>query len=122
MLVKRGMMQNKLIIGLTGGSGCGKSVVAKAATDLGFKHIDTDKLGHKVLLRPNKTYYQLIKEFGEEILDENKNIDRKKLGNIVFSNQDKLKILNKITHPAITSMIKEMLCDYTIIDGAVFKS
>ena len=119
MLVKHGMMQNKLIIGLTGGSGCGKSVVAKAATDLGFKHIDTDKLGHKVLLKPNEAYYQLIKEFGEEILDENKNIDRKKLSKIVFSNQDKLKILNKITHPAITSMTKDMLSDYTIIDGAV---
>lgn len=119
MLVKHGMMRNKFIIGLTGGSGCGKSVVAKAATDLGFKHIDTDELGHNVLLKPNEAYYKLVEEFGEEILNGNGVIDRKKLGNIVFSNSKKLEILNNITHPAITEVVKDMLEDLTIIDGAV---
>ncbi|MEE1043535.1 MAG: dephospho-CoA kinase, partial [Clostridia bacterium] len=51
------MKQNKLIIGLTGGSGCGKSVVSKAASDLGFIHIDTDKIGHNILLKPSDVYY-----------------------------------------------------------------
>lgn len=119
MLVKLGMMQNKLIIGLTGGSGCGKSIVAKAAVDLGFKHIDADILGHKVILKPNEAYYKLINEFGEEILDENRVIDRKKLGKIVFADSEKLKMLNKIVHPAIINMTKNLLADFTIIDGAV---
>ncbi len=113
------MMQNKFIIGLTGGSGSGKSIVAKAAVDLGFKHIDTDVLGHEVILKPNEAYYQLIKEFGEEILDDKKAIDRKKLGKIVFSDSEKLKLLSSITHPAIIKKTKEMLSELTIIDGAV---
>ncbi len=113
------MKQNKLIIGLTGGSGCGKSVVAKAATDLGFTHIDTDKLGHNIILKPNKPYYDLIKQFGEEILSETGEIDRKKLGEIVFSDLEKLNLLNSITHPAITEKVIGMLKEYSIIDGAV---
>lgn len=113
------MKQNKLIIGLTGGSGCGKSVVAKAAADLGFVHIDTDKLGHEIILKPNKAYYELIDEFGEEILDDNTEINRKKLGQIVFSDMQKLKKLSSITHPAIADKTKEMLSEYSIIDGAV---
>lgn len=113
------MKQNKLIIGLTGGSGCGKSVVAKAAADLGFVHIDTDKLGHEIILKPNKAYYKLIDEFGEEILDDNTEINRKKLGQIVFSDMQKLKKLSSITHPAIADKTKQMLGEYSIIDGAV---
>lgn len=113
------MKQNKFTIGLTGGSGCGKSIVAKAAVDLGFVHIDTDKLGHEVILKPNKAYYEIIKEFGNGILDENDVINRKKLGKIVFSNPDKLVALNKITHPAIIEKTKELMGDFTIIDGAV---
>lgn len=113
------MKQNKLIIGLTGGSGCGKSVVAKAATDLGFLHIDGDKLGHEIILKPSKTYYQLVEEFGNSILDENGEINRKKLGQIVFSDSKKLDKLNSIIHPRIIEETRELLEDYTIIDGAV---
>ncbi len=119
MWVKHGMKQNKLIIGLTGGSGCGKSIVAKAAEDLGFVHIDTDKIGHEIILKPNKAYFQLISEFGTEILAENDEINRKKLGEIVFSNPEKLKKLSEITHPAIIEKTKELIDEYTVIDGAV---
>lgn len=113
------MKQNKLVIGLTGGSGCGKSVVSKAASDLGFVHIDTDILGHEVILKPNPAYYRLIDEFGKEILGENEEINRKKLGNIVFSDPEKLKKLNSIVHPVIIDTTKRMLGEYSIIDGAV---
>lgn len=113
------MKQNKLVIGLTGGSGCGKSVVAKAASDLGFVHIDTDKLGHEVILKPNKAYYSLVAEFGDAILDENGEINRKKLGQLVFSDPEKLKKLSSITHPAIAEKTRELLGEYSIIDGAV---
>ena len=113
------MKQNKLVIGLTGGSGCGKSIVSKAASDLGFVHIDTDKLGHDVILKPNKAYYNLVEEFGDVILDANGEINRKKLGNIVFSDAEKLNKLNSIVHPAIVKKTIEALGDYSIIDGAV---
>lgn len=118
-MVKHGMKQSRLIIGLTGGSGSGKSVVAKAAADLGFVHIDTDKLGHEVILKPNKVYYNLVEEFGDDILDANGEINRKKLAKIVFSDSEKLKKLGSITHPAIVEKTKEMLGEYSIIDGAV---
>lgn len=113
------MKQSKLIIGLTGGSGCGKSVVAKAAADLGFVHIDTDRLGHEVILKPSKVYYNIVNVFGEDILDDSGEINRKKLGRIVFDYPDKLQLLSGITHPAIIEKTKEMLGQYTIIDGAV---
>lgn len=113
------MMQNRLIIGLTGGSGCGKSVVAKAASDLGFLHIDADKLGHKVILKPRRAYYELIEEFGDIIIGENGEINRKILGQIVFSDAGKLKKLNEIIHPRIIEETRKLLTDKTVIDGAV---
>ena len=112
-------MQNKIIIALTGGSGSGKSVVAKAASDLGFKHIDADLIGHDIILKPQKAYYEIVKAFGSDILDENNEINRRKLGEIVFSDAEKLELLSKITHPAITEKILDMLEEHTIIDGAV---
>ena len=118
-MVKHGMMQNKIIIALTGGSGCGKSVVAKAASDLGFKHIDADLIGHDIILKPQKAYYEIVKAFGSGVLDENDEINRRKLGEIVFSDTEKLELLSKITHPAITEKILDMLEERTIIDGAV---
>ena len=113
------MKQSKLIIGLTGGSGCGKSVVSKAASDLGFVHIDTDKLGHDVILKPNNAYYNIIAEFGTGILGDDDEINRKKLAEIVFSDADKLEKLNNIVHTAIVEKTKELLEEYSIIDGAV---
>ncbi len=113
------MMQSKIIIGLTGGSGCGKSIVAKAGTDLGFVHIDTDILGHNIILKPNKAYYEIIEAFGSGILKPDGEIDRKKLGKIVFSDSDKLNKLCSITHPQIVERVKDMLGKFSIIDGAV---
>lgn len=113
------MTQNKILIALTGGSGSGKSIVAKAASDLGFKHIDADLIGHDIILKPQKAYYEIVKAFGSEILDDNNEINRRKLGEVVFNDAGKLKLLCNITHPAITEKILDLLEDRTIIDGAV---
>ena len=95
-----------LIIGLTGGIVSGKTTVAKMFKDLGAKIIDADKLGHSVI-RPHKTaWIKIIKLFGEEVLKEDLNIDRKKLGKIVFNDQRLLRKLNEITHPEIIKVIK----------------
>lgn len=109
----------KIIIGVTGGSGCGKGVFSAAAEKLGFIHIDTDKIAHDIILKPNKAYYMIIEEFGKEVLGENDEIDRKKLGDLVFSDSKKLDKLNDITHPEITKKVFEMLGDMSVIDGAV---
>lgn len=85
------------LIGITGKTGSGKSTIGKLLLDkLNGKYIDIDKIGHNATSDSSITK-KLIQEFGDCILDNNKNIDRKKLGNIVFSNKNKMDILAKIT-------------------------
>ena len=113
------MKQNRIIIGLTGGSGSGKSVVAEAAKSLGFTHIDTDLIGHAVILKPQQAYYEIINEFGKSVLGTNGEIDRKKLASIVFGNEELLNKLNSIVHPQITKAVVSQLSERSVIDGAV---
>jgi len=95
-----------LIIGLTGGIVSGKSTVAKMFKDLGAKIIDADELGHKVILPHKPAWVKIVKLFGRDVLKEDLNIDRKKLGEIVFNDDRLLKKLNEITHPEIIKLIK----------------
>lgn len=88
-------------IGMTGGIGCGKSKVAEIFESLGFYTIDSDITSRKVMEINEPAYNQIVSYFGEDILDKDKNIIRKKLGNIVFNNKEKLKVLENIVHPAI---------------------
>ena len=88
-------------IGMTGGIGCGKSKVAEFFESLGFYTIDSDITSRKVMEINESAYNQIVSYFGEDILDKDKNIIRKKLGNIVFNNKEKLKVLENIVHPAI---------------------
>lgn len=88
-------------IGMTGGIGCGKSKVAEIFESLGFYTIDSDITSRKVMEINEPAYNQIVSYFGEDILDKDKNIIRKKLGNIVFNNKEKLKVLEHIVHPAI---------------------
>ncbi|MDE6182368.1 MAG: dephospho-CoA kinase [Eubacteriales bacterium] len=100
------MKQNSsLIIGLTGGSGCGKTTVANILKEIGGYIIDADKIAHNIIQKGEKAYYEIINAFGEKILTNEKNIDRKILGNIVFSEKEKLNILNSITHKYILEEI-----------------
>lgn len=85
------------IIGITGKSGSGKSTFASLlAQKLNCKYIDIDKIGHEALYRPDN-FDVLCEKFGTEILDVNGNVDRKKVGNIVFTNTEKMKDLTDIT-------------------------
>jgi dephospho-CoA kinase len=112
-----------MLIGLTGGIGSGKSTLSKAAADLGFFVIDADKVGHNILLSGNPAYNEVVEHFGGSILSSNGEIDRKKLGEIVFSNSDKLGLLNQITHKriaqAIGSMIKDCNNKNIVLEAAV---
>ena len=85
------------IIGITGKSGSGKSILASyLSKELNCKHIDIDKIGHEAIYRP-EVFNTLINTFGNEILDSNGNIDRKKIGKIVFSDKLKMDKLTDIT-------------------------
>ena len=88
-------------IGMTGGIGSGKNQVADIFNQLGFYTIDSDISSRKVMEKGEAAYEKIVSFFGCDILDENDNILRKKLGDIVFSDKAKLKTLENIVHPAI---------------------
>ena len=100
------------VIGLTGGIGSGKSTVSGFLSELGAAVIDADKIGHEVYRPDTDTWRKLVKTFGRGILAADNTIDRKKLGAIVFSNEEELKRLNAIIHPQITKIIKQQIDDY----------
>lgn len=99
------------VIGLTGGIGSGKSTVAGFLADLGASIVDLDKLGHDVL-KLTKVRDKLVSQFGRSILGADGEIDRTRLGNIVFNNREALSHLGEITHPIIDDMVLEKLEDY----------
>ena len=96
-----------MIIGLTGGIASGKSTVSKYLAEKGFKVYDADKIA-KDISRKKSVQEEIIATFGNEILDENGNVDRKKLKEIVFENKEKLKKLNAIIHPKVIDFYKEL--------------
>ncbi|RRD26132.1 dephospho-CoA kinase [Fusobacterium canifelinum] len=96
-----------MIIGLTGGIASGKSTVSKYLAEKGFKVYDADKIA-KDISEKKLVQKEIILTFGKKILDKNKNIDRKKLKEIVFENKNELKKLNDIIHPRVIEFYKEL--------------
>lgn len=96
-----------VVIGITGGIATGKTQVSKIIKELGYQVLSSDEISHHVLndKRIKAGYHQIVAIFGEDILDENKDIDRKKLGNIVFNDKEKRQQLEKILHPLIKERI-----------------
>lgn len=97
-----------IVLGITGGVGSGKS---KVLYDLKENYnayiVEADKLAHELML-PGKTIYnQVVKAFDDEILSDGpaSNIDRKKLGDIVFNDREKLSLLDSISHPLVKENI-----------------
>ncbi len=99
------------IIGLTGGIGSGKSTAAQFLAELGAKVIDLDKAGHEVLKKGGLVYKRVVKEFGENILGYDGEIDRARLGRIVFKDREALKRLNAIVHPAIDKVVENIVTE-----------
>lgn len=101
-------MKDFKVVGLTGGVGSGKTYIAQYAKDtFEVPVIFADEVGHKALLEGTETYQSVLDTFGRDILREDKAIDRKILGGLVFSNKEQLKKLNDLVHPYIHSCIKE---------------
>lgn len=97
------------VIGLTGGIASGKSTVSKMLREKGAYIIDADEIA-KEIVKPGKPAWEdIVRHFGKEILDESGNIRRKKLAKIVFPDEKKLSVLNRITHPRIVEEIKREL-------------
>ena len=100
------------VIGLTGGIGSGKSTVAQFLAELGAVILDTDRVGHEVLKPDTEAWREVVAAFGRQILTPGGDVDRKKLGEVVFGNPESLVRLNQIVHPQIGKVVKAQLEEY----------
>lgn len=98
--------------GLTGGVASGKSTVARMFEDLGAKIIEADRLGHELLHPSLLAHQEIVRRFGPQVLDPSGEIDRRRLGAIVFGDAEKLRALNAILHPRIIARVEELARQY----------
>ena len=95
----------KFVIGLTGNIGTGKSVVRRMLEHLGAYGIDADALAHRIVAKGAPGYDAVVQMFGKWILGSDGEIDRVKLGRMVFGDPTALAQLEKITHPYVLQAI-----------------
>ncbi len=115
------------IIGITGGIGSGKSTVSGALRDLGAVVVDADVISRNVTAVGAKAYAELVEYFGNEIIGDNGELDRKKLAAISFNDKVKLHALNCITHKYIAEKLYDTVeliknsgkSDIIVIDAAI---
>ncbi|MBI4650502.1 dephospho-CoA kinase [Candidatus Desantisbacteria bacterium] len=105
-----------LVVGLTGNLACGKTTAAGFFKELGAYIIEADEIARKFTLPDTPQHNEILKYFGKDILDSEGNIDRRRLGQIVFCDKHKLKVLNKILHPPTIDFIKN---EVTRLDKSV---
>lgn len=103
--------KDKHVIGITGGIGTGKTMVLEMfKTEFDAEVIEADHIGHVVMEPGAPAYKPVVEAFGEGIINpDDMTIDRKKLGKIVFSDTEKIKCLNSITHPLIHNEIEKII-------------
>lgn len=101
--------KGKIILGLTGSFGSGKTTVAGILGSFGAKVIDADKIAHSLIRPESKIYKKIVNAFGRGILKGNKAISREKLAKIVFSNKSLLRRLNGIAHPEVIRVMRQKI-------------
>ncbi|MFJ8930361.1 dephospho-CoA kinase [Streptomyces sp. NPDC102364] len=97
-----------LKVGLTGGIGAGKSEVSRLLVERGAVLIDADKIAREVVEPGTEGLAAVVEAFGTEVLAPDGNLDRPKLGSVVFADADKLATLNKIVHPLVGTRSAEL--------------
>ncbi len=100
------------IIGLTGGISSGKSTVSRFLAELGAVILDADKVGHEAFKPDTEPWREVVAAFGKQILAPTGEIDREKLGEMVFGNPKLLSQLNQIMHPRMYDMMQAQLEEY----------
>jgi dephospho-CoA kinase len=109
-----------LVVALTGGIGAGKSAVAQNFAELGALVIDADQLARIAIERGSDGFAEVLLRFGDEIV-LNGDIDRKKLAEIVFSNEEARKDLEAIIHPRVQAMLAEAIADLDHDDILIYE-
>jgi dephospho-CoA kinase len=107
-----------LKVGLTGSIAVGKSFVVSVLSELGCVVFDADKVAHSVMEPGRAAYLDLVTEFGEGILAADGQIDRLKLGPIVFADAERRKRLNEIVHPRVIAEQNRLLAEAEARDPA----
>lgn len=98
-----------MIIGITGSIATGKTHVEKMIKARGYQVVDADHIAHQALYRKTEGYKKTVSAFGTTILNKNQSINRRKLGQIVFLNPDKKRLLENLVHPFVMDKIKQMI-------------
>lgn len=109
------------ILGVTGGSGTGKSSVCSILKEEGGKIIDADKITRKLQKKGGAAYEEIVEVFTEEVLLADGELDRKKLGDIVFADPVALRKLNSIVHKHVTEEIKRRVAKYSQDDTGKYR-
>lgn len=94
-------MRRLIKVGLTGGIATGKSTTLQRWQQAGASGIDTDELAHQTLVPDTATWNEIVHTFGTSILNGDKTISRRRLGQIVFADEQKRLTLNRIIHPVV---------------------
>ncbi|XP_077109359.1 uncharacterized protein LOC143765983 [Ranitomeya variabilis] len=101
--------------GLVCGIASGKSTVVSILRELGWAVIDADVIARQVVQPGTSAHSQIVFHFGEEVLLKNGELDREKMGIIIFSSPEKRAVLNSITHPPIRrAMLRQTLCFFFV--------
>lgn len=101
--------KNKVIVGLAGGIGTGKSTISKLFNQLGIISIDADDVARDVVEPGTHCLFEITARYGNAILFADQTLDRRQLRHIIFNNPDEKKWLESITHPAIKNRIEELI-------------
>ena len=115
------------VIGITGGVGSGKSEVLKfLEQEYGAVVCQMDEVAKQIQRKGTQAFSRIVQEFGEQIVGNNGELDRMKLGSCVFADEKKLQILNDIVHPEVLEWVrkdilkkKEECCSYYIVEAAL---
>ena len=100
-------MNRSFKIGLTGGIASGKSTVANLFSDLGVEIIDADEIAHSITSKQGSAYDKIVKHFGNSVLGDDNELDRKKLRTLIFNNPELKRDLEQIIHPEVGTIINQ---------------
>ncbi|HBC4545725.1 TPA: dephospho-CoA kinase [Staphylococcus aureus] len=100
------------VIGLTGGIASGKSTVSELLSVFGFKAVDADKAAREAVKKGSKGLAQVREVFGDEAIDENGEMNRRYMGDLVFNHPEKRLELNAIIHPIVRDIMEEEKQEY----------
>ncbi len=106
------LKEDTMDIGLTGGIASGKSTVADMIRNYNIPIVDADVIAREVVEPGESALEEIVQSFGSEMKAEDGGLDRKRLGSVIFNNEDKRELLNSILHPAIRKRMLEEVASY----------